>query len=252
MTDKEYLIKYLLRLGDDSLIAGQRMAEWCSRGPVLEEDLAMVNISLDYFGQAEALLEYAAELMDDGTSADDLAFGRSEREYYNHLLVELPNGDFAQTMLKLLFFSSFQVHNFNLLCSSSNEKLAAIASRSFKEAKYHFRHASDWIMRLAKGTEESRSRVLNAMDEIYSYTMNLFEHDEIHNLLVKAELAPGPDKLQTAWNESIQRSLAKSDLIAPDAVHFYSGGIDGVHTEHLGHLLTEMQYLHHAHPGARW
>jgi ring-1,2-phenylacetyl-CoA epoxidase subunit PaaC len=252
MTNKEYLINYLQRLADDSLIAGQRMAEWCSRGPILEEDLAMVNISLDYFGQSEIMLEYVSDLLANGKTADDLAFGRSEREYYNHLIVELPNGDFAVSMMKLLFFSAYQMHNFSLLSTSADEKLAGIASRSYKESRYHFRHASDWVVRLSLGTDESRSKIEQAIQEIFPFTGNLFETDVVSDILEKAGVAADGNNLRILWSESISGVFERAQLEVPQNIFLYSGGIDGYHTEHLGHLLGEMQYLHHAHPGAKW
>jgi len=252
MENKKSLYHFLLRLGDDNLIAGQRMAEWCSRGPILEEDLAMVNVSLDYFGQAESFLEYAAELSANGKDADDLAFGRSEREYFNHLLVEQPNGDFAFSIIKLLFFSAYQRELYLMLTKSSDERIAAIASKAVKESRYHFRHASEWTIRLAKGTDESFRRVQFALNELMPYSENLFESNEVNVELEAAAIAPSMALVKESWILSLKAVMSNAGLNMPKPVHMFRGGINGYHTEHLGHLLCEMQYLHHAHPGAKW
>ena len=252
MERKEALFQFLLRLADDNLISAQRMAEWCSNGPVLEEDLAMVNISLDMFGQAESFLEYAAELKSDGHDADDLAFGRSEREYFNHLLCEQPNGDFAVSMMKLLFFSAYQRELYFRLATCADERIAAISAKALKESKYHYRHASDWVIRLGLGTSESKRRAQNAIDELYPFTDNLFEMDKVNTSLMAIHVAPDLADIQENWMKMIQSVIANAGLQLPEDVHMFRGGINGYHTEHLGHLLCEMQYLHHAHPGAKW
>jgi ring-1,2-phenylacetyl-CoA epoxidase subunit PaaC len=246
------LYQFLLRCADDNLIAGQRMAEWCSNGPILEEDLAMVNISLDLLGQSESFMEYAAALDSEGKTADDLAFGRSEREYYNHLLVEQPNGDFAVSMVKLLFFSAFQKELYSALMSSKDERIAAIAAKAVKEARYHYRHASDWFERLALGTDESLNRLTFAIDELWPFTENLFLTDEVYNALQNEKFTPDMNVIKENWMRNIHEVFVNAGLAVPANVHMYQGGIDGYHTEHLGHLLCEMQYLHHAYPGAKW
>jgi ring-1,2-phenylacetyl-CoA epoxidase subunit PaaC len=252
MEKKEALYQFLLRLADDNLISAQRMAEWCSNGPVLEEDLAMVNISLDMLGQAESFLEYAAELKSDGRDADDLAFGRSEREYFNHLLCEQPNGDFAVSMVKLFFFSAFQRELYFKLATCADDRLSAISAKALKESKYHYRHASDWVIRLGLGTAESKERMKFAVNEMYPFTDNFFEMDKVNTSLMAVHIAPDLLDIQAGWKNMIQSVLANASITLPSEVHMFKGGINGYHTEHLGHVLCEMQYLHHAHPGAKW
>ncbi|MBL0317619.1 MAG: phenylacetate-CoA oxygenase subunit PaaC [Flavobacteriales bacterium] len=252
MNNKENLYQFLLRCSDDNLIAGQRMAEWCSNGPILEEDLAMVNISLDLLGQSESFLDYAATLDTMGKNADDLAFGRSEREYFNHLLVEQPNGDFAVSMVKLLFFSAYQKELYTALMSSKDERIAAICAKAVKEARYHYRHASDWFERLALGTDESLRRLNDAIVELWPFTENFFEMDNAYQALQAENIVPEMADIRKKWLSNIQEVFRNGEVDLPGDVHMYSGGINGYHTEHLGHLLCEMQYLHHAHPGAQW
>ncbi|MBX7051240.1 MAG: phenylacetate-CoA oxygenase subunit PaaC [Flavobacteriales bacterium] len=252
MNNNENLYQFLLRCADDNLIAGQRMAEWCSNGPILEEDLAMVNISLDFLGQSESFMEYAASLDTTGKTSDDLAFGRSEREYYNHLLVEQPNDDFAVSMVKLLFFSAFQKELYTALMEGKDERIAAISAKAVKEARYHYRHASDWFERLALGTDESLRRLTYAVEELWPFTENLFETDEVYNSLFAEQIVPDMKSIREKWMTTMREVFSNGGVDIPANVHMYAGGINGYHTEHLGHLLCEMQYLHHAHPGAQW
>lgn len=249
---KQSLYNYLLRLGDDNLILAQRTAEWCSNGPILEEDLALVNVSLDLFGQAESFLEYAAEVKGDGSDADDLAFGRDERTYFNHLIAEMPNGDFAQSMVRLAFFSAYMKEQYAWLAKSSDERIAAISAKAYKEARYHFRHASDWIIRLGRGTQESQKRTQAALNEIWSVVDDMFETDQVYQDMHEAAVAPDMREMKSAWEAVILPVMQEAGLVLPYQVHQLKGGIRGYHTEHLGHLLCEMQYLHRAHPGARW
>jgi ring-1,2-phenylacetyl-CoA epoxidase subunit PaaC len=228
-------MNHVLEIADDALIAAQRLAEWCSRAPEMEEDIALANIALDQLGVARLLLAYAGEA--DGRTEDDLAYLRDEREFRNCQLVELPNGDFATTMAKLLFLSAYQVLLYEQLADGENERLASIAAKAVKESRYHLDHASRWVVRLGDGTEESHERMARAVAEIWPYTHELFETQ--------------PD-LRSAWLTLVDGVLAEATLDRPADGWAPTGGRNGLHTEHLGFLLAEMQVLHRAHPGATW
>ncbi len=225
----------LLRLGDDALIAAQRLAEWCARGPEMEEDVALANIALDQLGAARLLLSYAGERAGTGTE-DDLAFLRDDREFRNCLLVELPNGDFAVTIGKLLFLSVYQLARYDALVDSADDRLAAIAAKVRKESAYHVDHGSLWTVRLGDGTDESHRRMQSAVDELWPYTHELFEEND----------------LRPTWLSTVEPVLAAATLTRPEDGWAPTGGRAGRHTEHLSYLLAEMQVLHRAHPGARW
>lgn len=252
MNTKEALYNFCLRLGDNNLILGQRLAEWCSKGPILEEDLAMTNLSLDHFGQAEFMYEYSAEIDGKGKTADDLAFHRSEREYFNNLLVEQPNGDFAYTMMKQMLFSAFAKQLYEALSSCKDEKLSTLAMRALKEVKYHFRHSSEWIIRLGNGTEESHQRTQLALDELWMFTADLFEMNQTDKILIEAVISVDLNALNPKWNSEIQHVLGTANINVPQNNHMIKGGCNGTHTEHLGHLLCEMQYLQRTYPQAKW
>ena len=252
MNTKEALYNFCLRMGDNNLILGQRLAEWCSKGPILEEDLAMTNLSLDHFGQAEFMYEYAIELEGKGKTTDDLAFHRNEREYFNNLLVEQPNGDFAFTMMKQLLFSAFAKHLYEALSSCKDEKLSALAMRALKEVKYHFRHSSEWIIRLGNGTEESHQRTQQAIDELWMFTLDLFEMNITDKTLIESDISVDLSALYPKWNDAIETVLKTANLKIPKNTHMIKGGCNGAHTEHLGHLLCELQYLQRAYPQAKW
>lgn len=252
MNTKEALYNLCLRLGDNNLILGQRLAEWCSNGPILEEDLAMTNLSLDHFGQAEFLYEYAAELESKNRTADDIALQRSEREYFNSLLVEQPNGDFAFTMMKQMLFSAFAKHLYEALSSGSDKKLAELSTRALKEIKYHFRHSSEWIIRLGNGTEESKIRAQQALDELWMFTADLFEMNQTDVELIKSGISIDSNEIYPKWKNSVEDVLNTANLKIPENGHMLKGGYKGDHTEHLGHLLCEMQYLQRAYPDTKW
>ncbi len=250
MDTKEALYNYCLRLGDNNLVLGQRLAEWCSNGPILEEDLAMTNLSLDHFGQAEFMYEYAAELEGKGRTCDDIAFKRNEREYFNALITEQPNGDFAFTMMKHLLFSAFAQHLYESLSLSNDKRLAELSVRALKEIKYHFRHSSEWIVRLGKGTQESAMRTQYALNELWMFTADLFEINKIDETLIG--IIVDSNELFPAWKKTIETVLNTANIKIPEKVHMLKGGYNGKHTEHLGHLLCEMQYLQRAYPNAKW
>jgi ring-1,2-phenylacetyl-CoA epoxidase subunit PaaC len=243
---------YALRLGDDALILSHRLAEWSSRAPALEEDIALTNVGLDLLGQARALLTYAGEVEGAGRSEDDLAYLRSENEFTNCQLVEQPNGDFAVTMARQLFFSAYQLELYRGLAGSGDPTLAAVAAKAVKEVTYHVDHAAGWVIRLGDGTDESHRRMQAGVERMWPFTHELFESDEMTARLAAAGAGTDPAGLGPAWTERIAAVLAEATLERPADGWRPSGGRGGVHSEHLGFLLAEMQHLHRSHPGATW
>lgn len=252
MDTQQALFQYCLRLGDTNLIIGHRLAEMCSRGPFLEEDIALTNFALDHTGQAEALLKYAGELEGKGRTEDDLAYLRPEWEYRNLLLTEQPNTDFAYVIVRQLMVDTYQCLLYDLLRQSKDETLAGMATRFLKEATYHFRHSSSWVERLGQGTEESRRRIRKAFDDLWKFTPEMFETDAAEKVLAAAGIAPESADLLPQWTVNIARVCDKAGLQLPVGDHIPVGSKRGAHSEHLGHLLTEMQYLQRAYPGATW
>lgn len=252
MTTQEALFKYLLRLGDQHLILGHRLSEQSSKGPFLEEDIACSNIALDLIGNANHLLQYAAEVEGKNRTADDLAFLRSEREFYNTLLAEQPNKDFAFVMVRHFFADVFDFILYTELQKSKDETLAAIAAKALKEITYHLRHTSKWIIRLGDGTDVSNTKVQTAINELYRFTGELFEMDEVDALLISENIAFDLSKLQASWTSKVKEVIAEAKLELPNDVYMQRGGKKGIHTENLGFLLAEMQHLHRAFPGAQW
>ncbi len=243
---------YALRLGDDALILAQRLGEWSSMAPELEEDIALTNIALDLLGQARFLLWRAGELEGQGRDEDALAFTRGEREFYNCLLVEQPNGDFAQTIARQLLFSSYQLDLYGALVKSADERLAGVAAKAVKEVAYHRDHAVKWTLRLGDGTPESHSRMQHAIDQLWPYTHELFEADELVEGLASAGVAVDPAGLREGWERFTVATLGEATLVVPEIRWRPSGGRRGEHTEAFGHMLAEMQWLHRSHPGATW
>ncbi|MFO0356209.1 MAG: 1,2-phenylacetyl-CoA epoxidase subunit PaaC [Sphingobacteriaceae bacterium] len=252
MTKQEALYNYCLRLGDDALILGHRLSELCSRAPFIEEDLALTNISLDMIGRAEAFLKYAGELEGKGKTADDVAYRRAENFYFNHLLVEQPNSDFAHTIARQLFQSAFEYYLYSDLEKSKDATIAGIASKSIKEVKYHLSHAADWTIRLGDGTDESKKRMQKAINDLWMYTGELFEMDEVENILMKEGIAIDLVPIKSQWQNKIQTVLAEATLSVPEDGYMQSGSRKGIHSENLGHILSEMQYLQRAYPDANW
>lgn len=252
MTTQEALFKYLLRLGDQHLILGHRLSEQSSKGPFLEEDIACSNIALDLIGNANHLLQYAAEVEGKNRTADDLAFLRSEREFYNTLLAEQANKDFAFVMVRHFFADVFDFVLYSELQKSKDETLAAIAAKALKEITYHLRHTSKWIIRLGDGTDVSNEKVQIAINELYRFTGELFEMDEVDALLISESIAVDLSKLQASWVSKVKEVIAEAKLEIPNDVYMQRGGKKGIHTENLGFLLAEMQHLHRAFPGAQW
>ena len=249
---KNPLFQYILGLADDALIIGQRLSEWAYRAPFLEEDIALSNISLDLFGRANLLLEYASEINGGENSADDLAFKRNEREFFNHLLCEQPNGDFGKTIVRQFFFDSFYLLFLVKLTKSKDSQLAAISQKSLKEVTYHFRHSSQWVIRLGAGTQESHEKLQKAVNELWIFTDEFFNMNDIDKMMVKQTIGVDRQALKVEWDKEINRILKKATLILPEKGHIISGGKEGIHSEHLGHLLSDMQYLQRAYPDAEW
>jgi len=249
---KASLYKYVLALGDDALILGQRLSQWAYKGPFLEEDIALSNISLDMFGRANLLLEYAATLKGNSATSDELAFKRNEREFSNHIICEQPNGNFADTMVRQFFLDAFYKLFLQKLTKSKDEQLSAIAQKSIKETTYHLRHSSKWIIRLGDGTVESHAKVQSAIDNLWMFTNELFEMNEIDNEMLEQKIGVDCSKLKIEWDKIINEVLSEATLNRPEDANMPTGGRQGIHTEHLGHLLSDMQYLQRAYPDATW
>jgi ring-1,2-phenylacetyl-CoA epoxidase subunit PaaC len=246
------LLTYVLRRADDALVLGHRLSEWCGHGPVLEEELALANIALDLIGQARSLYEYAARLDRRGLTEDHFAYLREVNHYRNCLLVEQPNGDFGVTIVRQVLFSTFMDPYWRAMTASRDETLAAIAAKSEKESTYHLRHAAEWLIRLGDGTAESRRRAQAAVDELWPYSGELFEVDASERALIEAGVAVDPASLHDTWNTTLDAVLAQATLARPAEGWMQSGGRAGRHSEHLGKILSELQYLQRAYPGATW
>lgn len=244
---------YCLRLGDNSLILGHRLSEWCGHGPILEEDIALSNMALDLIGQSRGFLSYAAKLDGKGKTEDDFAYFRDAREFVNCMLVEQPNGDFAFTIMRSFLYSVFAFLNFRNLVKSKDETISGLAEKSLKEITYHYRHCADWIIRMGDGTEESHKRAQQALDELWTYCDELFDMDEVNESLIKDGFVFDMKALRVEWDQLVREIFQKATLKQPaDNIYKSKGGINGIHTEHLGYLLAEMQFLQRAYPGAKW
>ena len=255
MTDlNNALVQYCLRIADNSLIQAQRISEWTGHGPILEEDIAMSNMALDLIGQSRGFYTYAAQLEVDGKTEDFYAFHRGERDFRNKLLVEQPdNKDFGNTMIKIFLNGCFDYLLFRDLMKSKDETISGLAAKSIKEVTYHVRHAGDWIVRLGDGTEESHNRIQNSLNELWPFTNELFEQDEIDSLLTENGYACNKEGLSAEWNSMVNEIFSQAKLEIPTNVsYFFTGSLKGVHSEHLGFLLAEMQYLPRMYPDAVW
>jgi len=247
------LIQYLLRLGDSAMVQAQRLCQWCGRAPALEEELALMNVGLDLVGQARNWLEYAAELSADGRDADHLVFRRDERAYRNLLLVEQPNGDYAVTILKQFFYDAWHYSVLHGLSRSSDPRIQGIAAKALKEVTYHLRRSGEWVERLGDGTEESRQRMLAALPRVWRFTVELVDADAVEQRLFQAGVIGNPEQLALDWQRQVEETFERASLPVPQpASHFYLSGRQGVHSEHLGLLLAEMQFLPRAYPDATW
>ena len=244
--------QYAVRLADDALILVHRLSEWCSRGPFLEEDLALSNVALDYIGRARMFYGYAAELSGEDRSEDDFAFLRDCRDFGNLLIHELPRGDFAFTMARQYLVDAHSVAFMSALKSSSDDTLAAIAAKAVKESRYHLRRSRDWMLRLGGGTEESHQRLQHAVDELWGFTPEMFEMDELETELADAGVAVDVRALQADWEAEVSATLATGEIVIPEEDWQVGGGRHGKHTEWLGHLLSELQFMQRAYPGLEW
>ncbi len=245
-------IEFLKRIGDDRLVLGHRLSEWCGHGPILEEDIALANIALDLLGQAAHALGLAGESLGEGATADSLAFFREAIEFRNIQLVELPKGDFAFTIARQFFFDALSVHLMDALQSSSDTRIAALAAKAVKEDRYHVRHSGDWMVKLGDGTEESHMRLQRAVDDLWRFTGEMFETDAVTDQLVAKRVTPDPSALRSKWDALVTDVLSRATIEKPADTFFVSGGRSGRHTEHLGHMLAEMQIVARSHPGAEW
>ncbi len=252
MTKPKALFEYLIRHADDTLILGQRLSEWCGHGPILEEDIALTNIALDLIGQATELYEYAAQVENKGRTADDLAFLRLEREYKNVLLVEQKNGDFGKTIVRQFLFDNFQLLNYTQLLNSSDAQVAAIAEKSLKEVKYHLKHSSEWVIRLGDGTEESHQRVQESVDDLMRFVEELFFQNEVNELLQEDKLIGDCEEFKQQFYQNVNNVLTEATLTIPEIKYHQKGGRKGIHSEHMGFLLAEMQYMQRTYPGMQW
>lgn len=246
------LFPFLLRIADDRLILGHRTSEWCGHAPILEEDIALANIALDLIGQASFVLQYAGAAEGAGRDEDALAFFRDATDFRNALLCELPKGDFGVTIVRHYLHGLYSVLQWEALTRSTDQTLSGIAAKALKESRYHVRHAGEWVIRLGDGTEESHRRAQDAVDALWPYTGELFMQPADEGDLVAAGITADVSLLEAPWRAQVDDVLRRATLHAPDGVWMQRGGRDGRHTEHLGHLLAEMQIVARSHPGAQW
>ena len=251
MTDTP-LFQYTLRLADNALVLGHRLSEWVGHAAVIEEDLAFGNMGLDLIGQARALYTYAGEVEGQGRDEDALAYLRDANDYRNILLVEQPNGDFAVTMVRQLFYAAFAYPYFEALTRSKDATLSAIAAKAAKEMAYHLRHSAEWVIRMGDGTDESHARAQAALEELWPYVGEMFEIDQIERALIEAGVAVDPASVRAIWDKTIDDVLAEATLTRPQDGYMQSGGRVGRHSEHLGYILADLQFLQRAYPGATW
>jgi ring-1,2-phenylacetyl-CoA epoxidase subunit PaaC len=246
------LVLYVLRRADDALILGHRLSEWCGHAPMLEEDMALANMGLDLLGQARELYGYAAKAEGKGNDEDKFAYLRDVRQYRNLLLLEQRNGDFARTMVRQFFYSAFADLYWRAMMKSSDATLSAIAAKSEKESAYHLRHSSEWIVRLGDGTEESHARAQTAIDDLWAFTGEIFEVDASERALIDAGIAVDPASLRPQWLKTVSDIVSEATLALPKGDWMQQGGRSGRHSEHLGHLLSELQSMQRTFPGATW
>lgn len=244
--------QYVLRHADDNLVIAQRYGEWISRGPELEEDIALANIGLDHLGQARTLLTHAGELEGGGRTEDDLAMFRTEREFRNLTLVEQPNGDFATTIARAFLFDTYQLGLWEGLSSSADPVLAGVARKAHKEARYHHRHSTRWVIRLGDGTEESHRRMQAALSRLWPLAAEMFTADHVDQAMAESGIGIDPSRLHPQWTQLVGDVIDEATLMVPTEPTIQTGGRTGRHSEHLGHLVAEMQWLQRSMPGLRW
>jgi len=246
------LFEYLLRLADDRLVLGHRLSEWCGHGPILEEDIALANISLDLIGQATLMLKLAGEVEGKGRDEDALAYFREAVDFRNVQIVELPNGDYAQTIVRQFLFDVYSYHVLEQLQQSSQLELAGIAAKGFKEVRYHVRHSSEWMLRMGDGTEESHARAQKALDDIWRFTPEMFVADAIDDEMLAGGVGSDLRGIKPKWESVVTDVVTRATLAIPADSAMIGGGRKGRHTEYLGHMLSEMQIVARSHPGAEW
>lgn len=246
------LYTYTLRLGDNALILGQRLAEWCGHGPILEQDIALSNIALDQLGQARMLMQYAAEQKGEGFTEDTVAFFRDVHEYHNLLLLELENGDWGKTITRQFLFDTYNYFFYTKLLQSQDETLRSVAQKAIKEITYHAQWSAEWLIRLGDGTEESHQRVQASLDDLWEWTGEMFTMDEVDQKMIDAGIGVDLAEVKVQWDEKVDQILAMATLKRPEADWFQSGGKQGEHTEYLGFVLSDMQHLPRMYPEASW
>ena len=250
--DQAALFEFLVRIGDNALILGHRVSEWCGHAPALEEDIALANTALDLIGETQLWLGLAGEVEGKGRSADDLAYLRDGFEFRNTLLVERPNGDFGKTLMRQFLYDAWHYLLLKSLKGSTDRRIAEIAEKAFKEVSYHLDRSRDLVIRLGDGTDESHCRMQDALDGLWPYTGEMFVADAVDTRLAEAGVIPEPQSLKAGWDEIVADALAEGTLKKPADGYMHKGGRRGVHTEHLGFILTELQFLQRAYPGAVW
>lgn len=252
MNQQEALVDYLLRLADNGLILGQRLGEWCGHGPVLEQDIAVTNIALDHIGQARNFYQYAAEIIADGRDEDQLAFLRTVDQYRNLLLLEQPNEDWAYTLVRSFLYDAFNYECLYLLKSSTDQRIASIAEKAVKEVIYHRKFSSEWIIRMGDGTEESHLKIQTALDDLWLYHAEFFEMLETDLLLLESGISIDLSSIKVNWLRHIENVISEATLSVPSELAYQSGGTRGMHSEHLGYILTELQYMQRTYPNMTW
>jgi ring-1,2-phenylacetyl-CoA epoxidase subunit PaaC len=252
MTLQEAHLNYILQIGDNALILGQRLSEWCGHGPVLEQDIAITNIALDLMGQARSLMQYAAEIEGNGRDEDQMAFLRDAWDFRNVLLVEQPNQDWAYTITRQFFFDAFNYYFHQALTQSADAQLAAIAEKSLKEITYHLRYSSEWMIRLGDGTELSHQKMQAAVDDLWMFTGELTESNEVDALMIAAGIGVDLNAIKSLYNQQITTVLSEATLQKPSDTWMQTGGKIGRHTEHLGYILADMQFMQRAYPNMKW
>ena len=250
--DRAVFVEWLQRIGDNALILGHRVSEWCGHSPVLEEDIALANQALDLIGQCQFWLGLAGEVEGEGRSADNLAYLRDTAAFRNLLLVERPNGDFGQTLMRQFLFDAYHIELLRALKGSSDPRVAEIAAKAEKEVAYHLERSADLVIRLGDGTDESHQRMEKALKSLWQYTGEMFMDDAVDEAMAEAGIAPLPSSLKAAWDRTVSEVLAEATLAHPGESYQHQGGRKGVHSEHLGYILAEMQFLQRAYPNATW
>ncbi|WP_114187139.1 1,2-phenylacetyl-CoA epoxidase subunit PaaC [Microvirga aerophila] len=252
MSDQAALFEYLLRLGDNALILGHRLSEWCGHSPALEEDLALSNVALDLIGQTQLWLNLAGDVEGRGRDADKLAYLRDARDFRNVLLVEQPNGDFAATMARQFYFDAWHYLLLRELTGSKDSRIAEIAAKGLKEVTYHLERSREWVLRLGDGTEESHERMQTALDDLWMYTGELFETDEVDQAMIRSGMGPDLSTLHEPWLGLMHATAEEATLTLPQPGWAQRGGKRGMHSEHLGYILADLQFLQRAYPNATW